>query len=97
MTIRASVLGKASNTARISSASRPSAVSKTRNTPAPRRLANRMGGRPSSGMSTSMPGTAASAQQRAHRPAHSPAAHEDEAFALFGKLIGELRRHPATE
>ena len=57
--MRASVLGSASNTARISSASRPSAVSKIRSSPAPRRLAKRTGGRPSSGMRASMPGTAA--------------------------------------
>ena len=37
------------------------------------------------------------AQQRAHRPAHSPAADEHQALAAFGELVGELRRHAAAQ
>ena len=36
-------------------------------------------------------------EQRAHRAAHSPAAHQHEALAAVGELVGELRRHAAAE
>ena len=36
-------------------------------------------------------------QQRAHRTAHSPAPHQDEALATLRELVGELGRHAAAE
>ena len=72
MAMRASVLGSASNTARISSASRPSAVSKTRRSPAPRRLAKRIGRQAEQRHQGLDAGHGGHAEQWADRPAHSP-------------------------
>ncbi len=36
-------------------------------------------------------------QQRADRPAHSPAADQDQALTAVGELVGELRRHAAAQ
>ena len=44
-----------------------------------------------------MPGHGGHAEQRADRPPHSPAAHQDEPLAAIGELVGELRRHTAAQ
>ena len=36
-------------------------------------------------------------EQRAHRTAHSPTPHQDEALATLRELVGELGRHAAAE
>ena len=97
ITMRASVLGSASNTAMISSASRPSAVSKSRNRSAPRRLMKRTGGRPRNGIRASMPGTAAMRSSGLTVRPTPPLPTSTRRSQQLRKLIGELRGHTATE
>jgi len=61
------------------------------------RLATRTGGRPRRGISTSIPGTAARRSNGLTVRPTPPAAHEDQALAPLGELVGELCRHPAAE
>ena len=42
-------------------------------------------------------GNGSEAEQRAHRAPDPPAAHQHQALAALGELVGELRRHPAAE